>query len=175
MCNGCTATHEALAHRCGRQGLLANPSNSNQAGRVGLLRGPPQTLSGSTTMDAVGTDHYGARRAIGPSGVRHGRACPSGALGKRKWFPQDIPADRPPYVLGFRITSDQNQGLCATLGETTNNGVPENVHAGHDTSSTYVDFPPSRTLFCHNGQTGAHWIRHASRHGGKAMDVGRVP
>ena len=181
ICNGWTTTHEALAHRSVRQGLLANPSSSNHSGRVGLLRGPPQAHSGSTTMDAVGKDHYGARRAIGPSGVGHGIACPSGALGKRKWFPQDIPTDRPPYVLGFRITSEQNQGLCATLGETANNGVTENVHAGHDTSSTYVDFPPNTTLLCHNGtpvgggQTGAHWIRQASRHRGEAMDVGRVP
>ena len=179
-CRGRTTPHETHARRSGCLGLLANPGNPNHAGRVGPLRGSAQAHSRSATMDAVGKDHNGTRRRIGPSGIRHGGACPSDALGEGKWLPRDILADRPSYVLGFRTASEQNQRLCTTLGEAANDGVPENVHARNDTGTANGDFSPSRTLLSHDGaptggcQKGAHWVGQAARHRGKAVDVERI-
>ena len=83
--------------------------------------------------------------------MRHGGACPSGAIGEGKWLPQDILADRPSYVLELRATSEQNQRLCTTLGEAANDGVPENVHARNDTGTANGDFSSGRALLNHDG------------------------
>ena len=113
-CRGRTTPHETHARRSGCSGLLANPGNPNHAGRVGPLRGSAQAHSRSATMDAVGKDHNGTRRRIGPSGIRHGGACPSDALGEGKWLPQDILAERPSYVRRRRH-GDPSPGISCQL------------------------------------------------------------